>query len=315
MQQAILCPGQGAQHVGMGKDFFESHQAARDVYALADEILGFPLSTLCFQGPDARLQQTDHAQVGIFVTTVAIYQSLKAAGKLPDAVGAAAGLSLGEYSALYIAGAIALPDAIRLVRARGELMQAAAVAQPSTMLALVGADETQAAEICHQAAGHGIVVMANFNAPGQIVLSGGVEACAQAAKVAQAMGVRSVPLNVAGAFHSPFMRPAADKMREILAGVPLVMPHIAVISNVTARPHESVETMRELLVEQIVAPVRWNQSMDYLRQQGTQQYLELGPGRVLTGLMKKIDRRAPITNMSSADALAAPVSTPSAANE
>lgn len=312
MQQAILCPGQGAQHVGMGKDFFESHQAARDVYGLADEIIGFPLSALCFHGPDSQLQQTDNAQVAIFVTTVAIYETLKALGKLPAGVDVAAGLSLGEYSALYIAGAIGLPDAIRLVRARGELMQAAAVVQPSTMLALIGADETQAAEICRQAAGHGIVVMANFNAPGQIVLSGGVEACAQAAKVAQTMGVRGVPLNVAGAFHSPFMRPAAEKMREILAGVPIVMPRIAVISNVTARPHESVEKLRELLVEQIVAPVRWSQSMDYLRQQGTLQYLELGPGRVLTGLMKKIDRRAPITNISSADALATPVSVPQA---
>ncbi len=314
MQQAILCPGQGAQHVGMGQDFFAAHQAARDVFALADEILGFGLSTLCFQGPDSQLQRTDNAQVGIFVTTVAIYQTLKSSGKLPANIDAAAGLSLGEYSALFIAGAMTLPDAIRLVRARGELMQAAAVAQPSTMLALVGADETQAAEICRQAAGHGIVVMANFNAPGQIVLSGGVEACAEAAKIAQATGVRSVPLNVAGAFHSPFMRPAAEKMREILAGVPLVMPRIAVISNVTARPHESVETMRELLVEQIVAPVRWSQSMDYLRQAGTGQYLELGPGRVLTGLMKKIDRRAPIANISSAEAPAAPVSTPQAAN-
>ncbi len=305
MQQAILCPGQGAQYVGMGKDFYESHAPARRVYSMADEVLGFPLSNLCFHGPDNQLQQTDNAQVGIFVTTVAIYETLKSLNKLPQNIDVTAGLSLGEYSALYIADAIALPDAIRLVRARGELMQAAAVAQPSTMLALVGAEEAAAAEICGQAQAHGTIVMANFNAPGQIVLSGGIEACGEAAKIAQAMGLRSVPLNVAGAFHSPFMQSAADKMREILATVNIQMPRMAVISNVTARPHESVEQIRALLVEQIIAPVRWSQSMMYLKDQGTQAFMELGPGRVLTGLMKKIDRRAAITNISTLETLAA----------
>ena len=305
MQQAILCPGQGAQHVGMGRDFYESHKAARDVYAAADDILGFSLSDICFQGPENRLQQTDVAQVVIFVTSAAIYETLKLLGKLPAGVDATAGLSLGEYTALYIAGAITLADGIRVVRARGELMQAAAVAQPSTMLALVGADEAQAAEICRQASTEGVIVPANFNAPGQIVLSGGVEACGQAAKIAQTLGVRSVQLSVAGAFHSPFMQPAADQMRRILAEVPLVMPRIAVISNVTARPHESVEKIRDLLVEQIVAPVRWSQSMDYLRQHGAAGFLELGPGRVLTGLMKKMDRRAAVVNVSTTDGLAA----------
>jgi [acyl-carrier-protein] S-malonyltransferase len=301
---ALLCPGQGAQHVGMGKDFYESFGVARRIFEQADKELGIPLTSLCFEGPEEKLNATDIAQVGIFVTSVAIFETLLELGKAqqPRAV---AGLSLGEYTALHLAGVMTFADALHVVRARGRLMQAAAEAAPSTMLALIGADEPTAEAICAEAASDGVIVPANFNSPGQIVLSGSFPACEKAAKVAETKGVRCVPLKVAGAFHSPFMQTAADGMREVLEKVELSTPKMPVISNVTAQPHGSAASIRELLIKQVVAPVRWYQSIDTLKGMGVDQWLEVGPGRVLTGLMKKIDRKAAIENVSTAAGLQA----------
>ncbi|HTV46955.1 MAG TPA: ACP S-malonyltransferase [Phycisphaerae bacterium] len=298
MKNAILCPGQGAQTVGMGKDFYQTYPEARQVYDDADKILGFSISQICFEGPDEKLQATDNAQVGIFVTTAAICQTLKSQGKFPESFDFAAGLSLGEYTALYLAGVLSFFDAVKLVRARGELMQAAALKEPSTMLALVGADEAAAEQICREASDAGVIVAANFNTPGQIVLSGAIAACQKAAQIATQRGLRSVPLNVAGAFHSPYMKSAAEQMEKVLSGVALAPPKMPVISNVTARPHENVESIRRLLVQQIIAPVRWQQSMEYLKEQNVESFLEPGPGRALTGMLKKIDRRAGVKNIS-----------------
>jgi|SRR5271170_875265 len=305
MKNAILCPGQGAQTVGMGKDFYQAYPEARRIYDEADKILGFSIAHICFDGPDEKLQATDNAQVGIFVTTVAICQTLKSLGKYPQKFDFAAGLSLGEYTALHLADVFNFSDAIKLVRARGELMQAAALKEPSTMLALIGADETAAGEICREASAAGVIVAANFNAPGQIVLSGSIPACQKAGQIAAEKGFRSVPLNVAGAFHSPFMKSAAEEMQKVLSGVAMRPPNMPVISNVTARPHENVESIRRLLVEQIIAPVRWRQSMEYLKQQDVESFLEPGPGRVLTGMLKKIDRRATVRNVSDVAAISA----------
>lgn len=304
MKFALLCPGQGAQHLGMGKDFYARYAQAKTVYDTADAILGFRLSELCFHGPDDQLQSTDNAQVGIFVTSMAIYKTLLAENKLPAAPDFVAGLSLGEYTALCIADVFSFEDGVKLVRARGQLMQAAATASPSTMLALVGADEAAAEEICRQASENGVIVPANYNAPGQIVLSGSVPACAHAAKIAEARGLRAVMLSVAGAFHSPFMQSAADGMGRVLADIAFAPARCPVISNVTARPHDTdVRSIKELLVQQIIAPVRWSQSMEYLKTSGVEQYMELGPGRVLTGLQKRIDRRVPVVNVSTAESL------------
>ena len=306
MTFALLCPGQGAQYMGMGKDFYEHYPRARSVFDAADHILGFRLSDLCFHGPDDQLQATDNAQVGIFVTSMAIYQTLVSEKKLPATPDFVAGLSLGEYTALCIAGVFTFDDGVKLVRARGQLMQAAATATPSTMLALVGADEPLADEICRAASESGIIVPANFNAPGQIVLSGAVPACQQAAKIAEARGLRAVMLSVAGAFHSPFMQSAADEMGRILAGVQFSPATCPVISNVTAELHGTdAQGIKDLLVQQIIAPVRWSQGMEYLKAQGVDHYMELGPGRVLTGLHKRIDRRAVVTNVSTPEALRA----------
>ncbi len=304
MKFALLCPGQGAQAMGMGKDFYDQYPQAREIYDAADRILGFRISDLCFHGPDDQLQATDNAQVGIFVTSMAIYQTLLTEHKLPAVPDFVAGLSLGEYTALCIAGVFTFADGVKLVRERGRLMQAAATATPSTMLALVGADEPAAVDICQAASAKGIIVPANFNAPGQIVLSGAVPACQEAAVIAEARGLRAVMLQVAGAFHSPFMQSAADEMRQVLAKVAFKPASCPVVSNVTAQIHGTdIQGIKDLLVQQIIAPVRWYQGMEYLQKQGVNKYMELGPGRVLTGLHKRIDRRAAVTNVSTLDAL------------
>lgn len=304
MPTALLCPGQGAQHVGMGKDFYDKFGVAARVYEQADKALGFSLSRICFEGPEEQLNKTDVAQLGIFVTSIAVFETLLELGKTaaPDF---AAGLSLGEYSALHIAGVFSFEDGLKIVRARGQLMQAAAEAGPSTMLALLGADEAGANAVCAEAAQGEVLVPANFNTPGQIVLSGAIEACKRAAGVAEAKGFKSVALKVAGAFHSPFMQSAADQMAEVLAGVRFSPARMPVISNVTAQPHGESESIKKLLVQQIVAPVRWYQSIETLRAKGVDKWIEVGPGRSLTGMMKKIDRKAPMENYSTAEALSA----------
>jgi [acyl-carrier-protein] S-malonyltransferase len=306
MTTALLCPGQGAQQVGMGKDFFEGFGVARRVYDQADKHLGFELSRLCFEGPEEQLNKTDVAQLAIFVTSLAIYDTLLELGKI-SAPDFAAGLSLGEYTALHVAGVFNLFDALDIVKARGQLMQAAAEAGPSTMLALLGADEAGATQLCEEAtAGTGdCLVPANFNTPGQIVLSGSISACERAATIAEGkQGVKAIALKVAGAFHSPFMQSAADRMAEVLERVKFETPKMPVISNVTAQVHGDGESIKALLVKQVVAPVRWYQSMETLRGLGVDRWVEVGPGRSLTGMMKKIDRKAAVENYSAAAGLA-----------
>ena len=246
MPTALLCPGQGAQHVGMGRDFANGFGVAARIFESADKALGFPLSRVCFEGPEEQLNKTDVAQLAIYVTSVAIFETLLELGKAraPDY---AAGLSLGEYTALHIAGVFSFEDGLTIVKARGRLMQAAAEAGPSTMLALLGADEAQATALCAAAAEAEILVPANFNTPGQIVLSGSIGACERAARLAEAKGFKAIPLKVAGAFHSPFMQAAADQMAEVLAPIPFNTPKVPVISNVTAQPHTDTASMKRLL--------------------------------------------------------------------
>ena len=288
----------------MGKDFYTTHGVAARIFEQADKALGFPLSKLCFEGPEDHLNKTDAAQLAIFVTSVAIFETLLELGKTtaPDF---AAGLSLGEYTALHLAGVFSFEDGLKIVQARGRLMQAAVDAGGggSTMLALMGADEAAATALCAEAAQGDVLVPANFNTPGQIVLSGSIAACQRAAAIAEAKGFKSIPLKVAGAFHSPFMQSAADQMAEVLAAVQFLQPKVPVISNVTAAPHTDIDSIKKLLVQQIISPVRWYQSIETLRAKGVTNWLEIGPGRTLTGMMRKIDRKAPIQNYSSADGL------------
>jgi len=242
--------------------------------------------------------------VAIFVSGIAIYETLLELGKI-KAPEFAAGLSLGEYTALHIAGVFGFEDGLKLVRARGQLMQAAAQAAPSTMLALLGADEAAAEAVCQEAAQGEVLVPANFNTPGQIVLSGAIPACERAAKVAEGKGLKAIALKVAGAFHSPYMQSAADQFADVLDGIEFKPARLPVISNVTARKHGDAESIKKLLVQQIVAPVRWYQSVETLRAAGVDHWIEIGPGRTLTGMMKKIDRRAPVDNFATAEGLSA----------
>jgi [acyl-carrier-protein] S-malonyltransferase len=289
----------------MGRDFAVSFGVAKRVYEEADQHLGFSLSKLCFEGPEEELNKTSNAQIAIYVTSVAIYETLLELGKVPTPPAYVAGLSLGEYTALHLAGVFSFLDGLTLVKARGQLMQAAAEAAPSTMLALLGAEENVAEEICKEAAQGEVIVPANFNTPGQIVLSGAIGACERAAKIAETKGCKSVPLKVAGAFHSPFMQSAADQLSTALAKTTFNAARMPVISNVTARPHEGSDSIRQLLVKQVIAPVRWYQSIEFLRAApaSVASWLEVGPGRTLTGMMKKIDRKAPVTNVSTTEGL------------
>jgi [acyl-carrier-protein] S-malonyltransferase len=300
----ILCPGQGAQHVGMGKDFYDALPAARDVFDRADQILGMDLKKLCFDGPEDRLNQTDISQPAIFVTSVACFMAAQDAGAIqPENSTAYAGLSLGEYTALNLAGSISFEDSLKLVAARGKYMQQAATANPSGMVAIAGADENAAIQLCEQNAQGEVLVPANFNAPGQIVLSGSTAACERVAKAAEAAGFKAIPLKVAGAFHSPLMQSAADRMAAELERVEINPPRMSVYSNVTAQPHTDAASIRKLLVQQIVRPVRWEQTVQKLVAQPDARFIELAPGRVLTGLLKKINRRLPVESLATADAL------------
>ena len=293
----VLCPGQGAQAVGMGQGWFNHAPAAKRYFEAADNALGYSLSGLCFNGPADKLNRTDHGQVGLYVTGVASYESLVEAGTL-EPVSAAAGLSLGEFTALYIAGAFDFRDGLELVRIRGQAMQDAAEAVPSGMLALVGADEDAAAALCDRARGDGVLVPANFNCPGQIVLSGDAAACQRALDAAAELGVRATPLKVAGAFHSPLMKPAADRLAEALDNVSWSAPRVAVVSNVTAAPHpaDDTEAIKARLVEQLTSPVRWTDSMRWLLDHDPGPFVELAPGNVLSGLMRRIERKQKVTN-------------------
>lgn len=300
----VLCPGQGAQAVGMGKAWYDASADARQIFDQADQAmglrLGMPLSQLCFEGPAEKLNRTDVSQPAIFVASLASWKAVLAArsmGNGEQPLAAAAGLSLGEYSALVVAGAMSLETGLELVSLRGRAMQEAAESDYAAsgggggMIALVGATDEQAEEIAAKARGAHVLVTANFNAPGQVVLSGHKAAVADAAKVAEGMGIRSQILAVAGAFHSPLMQPAADKLAAALDRAEIRAPRCPVVSNVTAKPHEAdPATIRRRLVEQLTSPVRWAASCRWLASNASGDYLELCPGRTLMGLMRRIDK-------------------------
>ena len=304
----ILCPGQGAQIVGMGRDFYADSPMARSVLDVAAGVLGFDVKAVMFEGPQDRLNQTDVSQPAIFACSVAAYRAGEEAGLIdPSAVSAYAGLSLGEYTALHLAGVFTFDDGLRLVQARGAYMQAAAVAVPSGMVALLGADAAAVDQLCGEAAGGDVLVAANYNAPGQIVVSGTKAACDRALKAADAAGFKATALAVAGAFHSPLMQPAADQMRAELDRATFADPRTTVYSNVTAAPHTDAASIKQRLVEQIVSPVRWEQTMQALLAAGgdATRFVELAPNRHLAGLAKRINRRLPVESLATVESLTA----------
>jgi [acyl-carrier-protein] S-malonyltransferase len=297
---AFLFPGQGAQTVGMGQELDRELPAAKALFERANEVLGFDLRGVCFAGPAEALEATDVSQPAIFVASLAALESLKAEN--PDVVercGGAAGLSLGEYTALVFAGAMDFETGLRIVRRRGEVMQAAAIASPSGMASVLGLDAAKIDELCAQLSPTGRIWKANLLGPGNIVVSGDKSAIEQVETVALELGAsRVIPLAVAGAFHTPLMHPADEQLAEVLAAAEMRSPRIPVYSNVDAAPHNDPSDVRRTLVAQVLGSVRWEESMRRMLADGFDTFYEIGPGRTLTGLLKRIDRKTPCTSIA-----------------
>jgi [acyl-carrier-protein] S-malonyltransferase len=290
---AFLFPGQGAQTVGMGRQLVETTPAAKQVFDRASAILGYDLLQVCLEGPAERLDSTDFSQPALFVTSLAALEWLKAnKPEVVEGCTAAAGLSLGEYTALVFAGVMSFEDGLRVVQERGRAMQDAADAVSSGMVSVLGLDAEKIEAACSEARGSEILQIANYLCPGNIVVSGHKTACERFAPLAEKAGaMKTIPLAVAGAFHTPLMQPAVERLKKALSGVKLNKPRIPVISNVDAEPHDDPEQIRELLVRQVVAPVRWEDSLRKMLSHGHTPFWEVGPGRVLRGLLKRIDRK------------------------
>lgn len=293
---ALLFPGQGAQSPGMGKSDCDNSPVAKNLFDRAEEILGYDLATLCFTGSEEELSRTDRCQVAIFVASLAALATLEESQ--PElSVQAAAGLSLGEYTALVFAGALSFEDGLRLVKIRGEAMQRAAMQMPSGMVSVAGLDSDSLESLCSRVnqempTDNDFIWIANFLCPGNIVVSGKKVACSRLEELAPDAGaIRTIPLAVAGAFHTPIMACAAEELKQALAAVEFRNPRVPVITNVNAHPYSDSSVIRETLLTQLCSPVQWEGSMRYLLGEGFDTFYEVGPGRVLRGLMKRIDRK------------------------
>ncbi len=301
MKTAILFPGQGAQAVGMGKDLAEAFPAAKALFDRASAVLGYDLAQICFEGPIEKLTQSCYAQPAIFVASLAALEALKQV-KPGIQFAAAAGLSSGEWTALNLAGVVSFEDVLKILEVRGKAMQAACEEKPGTMMSVIGADPELLAKVAQEAG----VEQANFNSPEQTVLSGtkaGMDAAEAALKAA---GVRkAIRLNVAGAFHSSLMASAAQKLEAALAGVTFHAPQMPVVSNVTGQFHTTPDEIRKLMVRQVTGSVQWVQDVQKLQAEGVQAFVECGPGKVLTGLVKRIDKQAALYNISDRSSLEA----------
>ncbi len=300
---ALIFAGQGAQVVGMGKDLVERSATAKAWFERANAVLDYDLASICFSGPETELTKTEHAQPGIFLVSWVAFEMLK--GRVPALkIEATAGLSLGEFTALTAAGAMSFEDGLKVVRQRGRFMQEACAATQGGMAAIIGLGEAATREVCAETG----VALANLNCPGQLVISGATEKLAPACALAKAKGaMRALPLTVAGAYHSPLMASAQPKLEAELAHMTLRQPAVPVIANVTAQPHEGPEAIRARLVEQVTSSVRWEESMRCLIAQGFTRFIELGPGKALSGFMNRIDKTVQILNVEDSASLEATV--------
>jgi [acyl-carrier-protein] S-malonyltransferase len=293
----FLFPGQGSQKVGMGHDLAEAYpEQAGAVYRQADETLGFSVSRLCFEGPEQELVKTENTQPAVLVTSVATLNVLTSQGVNPSAV---AGHSVGEFAALIAAQSISFEDALPLVRRRGELMASASVSAPGTMAAVIGLSVEQVEEICRSSGNAGTVEPSNLNAPKQIVISGETGALEIAAQKAEDCGARVIRLNVSAPFHCSLMAPVRDEFADALSNISIASPTIPIVSNTTGDYARTADEVRVALLDQLSSPVRWTESMLRLRRDGYDQFVEVGPGRVLAGLMRSTDRAASCTSVGS----------------
>jgi [acyl-carrier-protein] S-malonyltransferase len=283
----------------MGKELADALPAARRLYDRAGEVLGYDLAKLCFEGPEEELDSTVVSQPALFVTSLAALESLR--NESLDVVLScemAAGLSLGEYTAMVFAGVMEFEDALKVVQCRGEAMQRASDAVPSGMISILGLERVQVEQICDEARQEGVLQVAILLCPGNVVVSGTNDALERAAAAAIQIGaMKAIPIAVAGAFHTSIMQPAVEDLAAALAGVPMKAPKTPVVSNVDAQRHEDPEEIRQLLIQQVCSPVRWEESMRLMLSEGVDQFYEVGPGRVLRGLLRRIDRKVPCQNV------------------
>ena len=306
MKIAFLFPGQGAQTVGMGAEIAETFPAAAEIFEKANDTIGYDLSAICFEGSQEKLNTTTISQPAIFTTSAAILEVFKTnpatSNITPDIT---AGLSLGEYTALYAAGAISFKDALTLVQKRGEAMQAASDATEGGMVSIIGLEKEQVEQLCEEARENELLTAVNFNCPGQVVVSGSKNACARAEKLAEKYGaIKAVPLAVAGAFHTEMMSSAAEKLKNAIENCQIQDPvNISVIANINADYYQNSEKIAEGLIKQLTRPLLWQKCMEKLLADGVEKFYEIGPGRVLTGLMRRINRKIKVENISGLEAI------------
>ncbi len=300
IKTAYVFPGQGAQSVGMGLDLYQSYDAAQAVFEQADKALGFPISKLCFEGPEDELVKTVNAQPAIVTVSFACLEAARSLNSGLPPAGFVAGHSLGEYTALAAAGVLDFATTVYLARERGRLMHQAGQLTPGGMVAIIGLDGAPLAEVCQQSG----VCIANINCPGQIVISGARDKLAQVVEMVKEKGAhRAIPLQVSGAFHTELMQPAVDGMAEIMATLKFNNPTIPIVGNTTARPLTTAGAVKDELLNQLCNCVQWRRSIEYMINEGVSNFIEIGPGRVLAGLIKRIDRNVNIINIGDVEAV------------
>jgi [acyl-carrier-protein] S-malonyltransferase len=294
-QTAFLFPGQGSQYVGMGKEFYDNFRVAKEVFEEADDVLRFSISSLCFQGPEEALKLTENTQPAVLTTSIAALRVLQSEKGIPPHL--TAGHSLGEYSALVASGALTFADAVQMVRLRGRFMQEAVPVGEGAMAAILGMEREQIEKLCEEVSSGEVLTPANFNCPGQIVIAGHSKAVERAIEKVKQDGKKAVLLPVSAPFHSPLMKPAGERLEKALEGILVRDLKVPVVTNVEAETNTAKERVKRLLVAQVSSPVRWEESIRRMTEDGIDQVLEIGPGKVLSGLMKRINPNVEIKNL------------------
>ncbi|MBM4338542.1 MAG: ACP S-malonyltransferase [Deltaproteobacteria bacterium] len=300
-QTAFVFPGQGAQAVGMGKELYEHFKQAREVFEEANDTLRFSISKLCFEGPEETLKLTENTQPAVLTASIAALRVLQSEKGIEPKL--TAGHSLGEYSALVASGGLSFPEAVQTVRLRGRFMQEAVPVGEGTMAAVLGMDPEEVEKICEEAAEGEVLSPANFNCPGQIVIAGHTKAVERGIELVKKKGKKAMLLQVSAPFHSPLMKPAGVRLSETLDGITVQSLRVPVVTNVEAQVNTSSDRVKPLLVEQVSSPVRWEESMRRMIKEGIERILEIGPGKVLSGLMKRIDSKVGTANLDDIESL------------